>query len=76
MITIFDEIEKPLEQEAHRLRITPEMAAIESLCMRFIPISPEVETAPRETLLESLREFVGVVDGTAEPLSEECGKHF
>ena len=76
-ITLPAEIEGPLLEEARRQGTTPERLALDTLRMRFTPApaSPS-KIAPESNLAEFLAGYVGLVEGSTEPLSEHCGERF
>ena len=73
-ITLPPDLEGRLAEEAARRGTTPELLALDGLRRLFAP-RPE-EAAPADTLFEFLAGHLGTVAGTAEPLSEDCGRRF
>jgi hypothetical protein len=73
-ITLPPDLESRLAAEASRRGITPELLALEGLRRLFAP-QPD-EAVPTATLFDFLAGHIGVVAGTAEPLSEDCGRRF
>ena len=74
-ITLPPDIEAPLAEEADRKGTTPERLAVDSLRMLFAPPAEELPSGD-ETLFDFLAGYVGTVDGSTEPLSEDCGRRF
>ena len=73
IITLPPEIEQPLAIEAIRRGTTPEALAIEGLRSLFVG-QPAAD--PHATLLEYLKGYVGTIQGSDLPYSEDCGgKH-
>ena len=68
-ITVPDELAGPLAAEAGRRGLTPEALALEGV-RRVVPAGGE------GSLLDFLGSHVGAVAGSAEPLSQDCGKAF
>jgi hypothetical protein len=76
-ITIPAEIEGPLVEEARRRGTTPERLALDTLRLRFLlPLAPPSEKPPESNLADFLAGYVGLVEGSTEPLSERCGERF
>lgn len=73
-ITLTPEIEEPLAEEARRQGTTPELLALDSLRARFVPLSTLASEG--DTLFDFLQGYVGTVEGTSEPLSEDTGRRF
>ncbi len=70
-ITLPADIEAPLAEEARRRGTTPERLAVEALRLRFAPaIAPPSEEPPEPNLADFLAGYVGLVEGSTEPLSE------
>ncbi len=74
-ITIPAELEARIDEEARQRGTTPELLAVDTLRQAFVPVQPDVP-AKGETLFDSLGDFIGAVEGSGEPLSEDCGRHF
>jgi hypothetical protein len=76
-ITLPADIEGPLAEEARRRGTTPELLALDTLRLRFAPpvVSPS-EEQPVSNLADFLDGYVGLVEGSTEPLSERCGERF
>lgn len=74
-ITLPTDIEAPLAEEARRRGTTPELLAVDTLRLRFAPsaASPS-EEPPEPNLADFLAGYVGIVEGSTEPLSEH-GMH-
>lgn len=70
------EIEEPLAEEARRRGTTPELLALETLRERFVVDPATEEPTAQETLYDTLAGLIGTIDGTGEPLSEQCGERF
>lgn len=76
-ITLPADIEGPLAEEARRRGTTPELLALDALRARFTPpVGSLSEEAPRANLGDFLAGYVGLVEGSTEPLSERCGERF
>jgi hypothetical protein len=74
IITLPPDLENRLADEASRRGTTPELLALDGLRRLF---APQLDgAAPAETLFDFLGGHIGVVAGTAEPLSEGCGRRF
>lgn len=69
-ITLPPEIEGPLIEAAHKQGITPEQLALDALRNLFGPAGGE------ETLFDFLRDHIGVLEGSEDSLSEDCGRRF
>ncbi|MFO0891608.1 MAG: hypothetical protein U0790_20995 [Isosphaeraceae bacterium] len=76
-ITLPPEIEGPLREEAQRRGTSPETLAIETLRDQFMGSAPRSagQQGP-SSLADFLDGYVGVVDGSGEANSEDCGKRF
>ncbi len=75
-ITLPPEVERLVVLEARRQGSTPELVAINARRRLFVPHSQSVEGPAPKTLADFLSSDIGVVDGSAEPLSENCGEWF
>lgn len=73
-ITLPPDLENRLAEEAARRGTTPERLALDGLRRLFAP-QPD-EAAPGGSLFDFLGGHIGAVVGTAEPLSEDCGRRF
>lgn len=73
-ITLPPDLEDRLAVEALRRGTTPENLALEGLRQLFLV--PHHGMPPANSLFDYLKEHIGVVEGTTEPLSENCGRHF
>lgn len=70
MIALPADIEVPLAEEARRLGTTPERLALETLRQRFMPpVQAISEKPPEPNLADLLAGYVGIVEGSTEPLS-------
>ena len=67
------DLETRISDEAGR-GTTPELLAVDSLRRLFRTEPANAEDA--QTLTEFLGDFVGAVEGTGEPMSEDCGRRF
>jgi hypothetical protein len=74
-ITIPQDMEFPISEEARRLGTTPEVLAVESLRRLFMTVITE-KIPENETLFDYLSDYIGTVDGSGEAFSENCGKRF
>jgi hypothetical protein len=76
-ITLPPEIVEPLTEEARRRGTTPELLALDTLRLRFVPSPPQPpENAPESTLADFLAGYVGLAQGSREAFSERCGERF
>jgi hypothetical protein len=76
VIRLTSAIETVLNREAKRCGVTPEQLALDSLEKMFLtPESSEVVAGER-SLYDCLAGHVGVVDGSPEAFSENCGRRF
>jgi hypothetical protein len=74
-ITLPAEIEGPLAEEARRRGTTPERLALDTLRLRFIPLGALPSDQPLESnLADFLAGYVGLVEGSTQPLSERGSK--
>ncbi len=73
-IEIPDQIAIPLAEEAARQGTTPELLAIDAV-RRAIPHTSPTKTSGG-TLFDALKPFIGAVDGSSEPFSQDCGEKF
>jgi hypothetical protein len=73
-ITVPPELAIPLAEEATRRGTTPELLALEGV-RRVLPPSPTARPVAG-SLLEFLSGYVGTVEGSAEPFSQDCGRRF
>ena len=73
-ITLPPEIEVPLAEAARKQGTTPEELALNSLRRIFAP-APE-PSAQGSSLMDFLSGYIGTVGGSAEALSEDCGRRF
>ena len=75
IITLPADIAGTLEEEARRQGTTPERLVVDALRLRFAPsASPPSENPPESNLADFLAGYVGLVEGSTEPLSEH-GMH-
>ena len=72
-VTVPPELAVPLADEARRLGTTPELLALEGV-RRVLPPPPAPEGYG--TLRDFLAGYVGTVEGSGEPFSQDCGKKF
>jgi hypothetical protein len=75
-ITLPPDIETSLVRQASALGVTPEELALGSLRALFRGQTAHDEPAEGNSLFDFLSGFAGVVDGTSEALSENCGARF
>jgi hypothetical protein len=68
------EIEDALAERARRLGTTPELLAVKLL--RDALSSPPHESETHESLYDSLKEYIGSVQGTERPASAKSGDLF
>ncbi len=74
IITLPPDLESRLVDEALRRGTTPELLALDGLRRLFAPRPGEA--VPADTLFDFLAGHIGAVAGTAELLSEDCGRRF
>jgi hypothetical protein len=70
------DIEEPLAQAATKLGTTPELLALSSLRKLFGRPDGNEATTEKENLYDLLFGFLGTVDGSTEPWSENGGSRF
>jgi len=75
-ITLPPEIEAPLSEAARQQGITTELLAVESLRQMFPPASPAIESENAKSLYDFLADHVGVIQGSGDAFSENCGQRF
>ena len=75
-ITLPAEIEGPLVEETRRRGTTPERLALDTLRLQFSSAASPSEQPPESNLADFLAGYVGLVEGSTEPLSERCGERF
>ena len=75
-ITLPPEIEEPLSEAARKQGTTTELLALESLRQLFPPRVEEPKALTTRTLYDDLADFIGIVEGTGEAFSENCGERF
>jgi hypothetical protein len=71
-ITVPIELASLLSEEALRRGTTAELLALEAVRL----VLPFKKTEPVGTMADFFRGYVGVVDGTTEPLSQDCSRRF
>lgn len=76
LIRLTPEIENVLNQEARRHGMTPEQLALDSLEKMFLAEEPSEAVEKGKSLYDCLVGHVGVVEGSTEALSEDCGRRF
>lgn len=76
MITLPPDLEGRIADEARRRGTTPELLAIDGLRQLFAPERAEFGVEQHGTLFELLAGYIGTVNGSAEPYSEDCGRRF
>jgi hypothetical protein len=75
-ITLPPDLENRLADEARRRGTTPELLAVDSLRMIFVPQSANGGATGGDNLWSFLSAYIGTISGTTEALSENCGKRF
>ena len=70
------DLEGLLAEEARRRGTTPELLALDGLRRLFASPADSGGAMENGTLFDFLAGYVGTVAGTAEPLSEGCGRRF
>ena len=76
VIRLTPDIEDVLNQEARRQGVTPEQLALDSLGKLFLASESSEAAEGKECLYDFLAGHVGVVDGSTEAFSEDCGRRF
>jgi hypothetical protein len=75
-ITLPRDLEERLIDEAKRRGTTPDALAVATLRQSFAATPADQSQAKSPSLLDYLGDFVGAVDGSSEPLSQDCGRRF
>ncbi len=76
-ITLPPDLEGPLAEEARRRGTTPERLVVDELRMRFAPaIAAASDGTSEPNLADFLAGYIGLVEGSTEPMSERCGERF
>lgn len=75
-VTLPPEVERPLVEEARKKGTTPELLAVDCLRKLFVLSSESEQPLEGESLFDFLADYVGAVNGTTEPFSENCGQRF
>lgn len=75
-ITLPPDLGDRLAREASRRGTTPESLALEELRRAFLPMSVGEDAPGVGTLFDFLDGQIGLVAGSSEPLSEDCGSRF
>jgi hypothetical protein len=75
-ITLPADLEGPLKEEARKQGTTPEAVALDSLRKLFGSSRTKNEPSNQGSLFDFLRGYLGMINGTSEPLSEKCGERF
>jgi hypothetical protein len=70
------DLEERLAEEAHRRGTTAELLALDSLRRLFVPPTADSGPPAAQTLWDFLSSHIGTVNGSVEPLSDECGQRF
>jgi len=70
------EIETPLTAEARRRGVTLERLVLDALREQFTEASEAAGQTFGATLFDRLADQIGIVNGAAEALSEQCGHPF
>ena len=73
-ITLPLEVEGQLLKEARKKGTTPELLALDCLRERFTPGKKQAPGDKKPNLFDFLSDHIGVIDGTTEALSENCGQ--
>jgi hypothetical protein len=73
VIRLTPDIEDVLNREAQRQGVTPEQLALDSLGKLFLASESSEPAEEGKCLYDFLAGHVGVVDGSAEAFSEDCG---
>jgi len=75
-ITLPPDIEGLLLEEARKQGTTPELLILEKLREFLVPAQTADRPNQSGTLFEFLSSHIGAVNGSAEGLSENCGRRF
>jgi hypothetical protein len=75
-ITLPPEIEGPLAEQARLHGTTPEALAVETLRSAFVAAQGSAAPVQGESLYDHLKDYIGVVSGSGESFSENCGEKF
>jgi hypothetical protein len=86
-IELLPEIEIALATQANQCGLTPEQLANELLLDKLREVNGDGraptngddggnEELAEETLADFLEGYIGIVDGSSEPLSQNCGERF
>ena len=75
-ITLPLEVEGQLLKEARQQGTTPELLALDCLRERFTPGKKQAPGDTGLSLFDFLSDHIGMIDGTTEALSENCGQRF
>ena len=75
-ITLPLEIEGQLLKEARQQGTTPELLALACLRKRLTSGKKQAPGDKEPSLFNLLSDHIGVIDGTTEALSENCGQRF
>ncbi len=75
-ITLPPDLDERLSEEARQRGTTPELIEIDGLRRLYPAPSPEEPPVDGKTLFDSLSDIIGIVEGSGESLSEDCGRHF
>jgi hypothetical protein len=78
-ITLPDEILEPLSDQARKQGVSPESLALTTLRKIFVVASPPsanggTTSPPAGTLYDLLADSIGVIEGSTEPLSQNCSE--
>lgn len=73
ILTLPDDLVTPLADEARRRGTTPEQLALDGV--RQV-IAMNTVTSNNGSLLDTLAGHIGVVEGTGEAFSQDCGRKF
>ncbi len=75
-ITLPLEVEGQLLKEARKKGTTPEILALDCLREHFTPGKEQAPGYKGPSLFDFLSNHIGMIDGTTEALSENCGQRF
>ena len=75
-ITLPPDLELRLADEASRRGTTTELLAVAGLRKIFLSDPSNIGVEGPTTLFDFLSGFIGTVNGSTQPFSEDCGQHF
>jgi len=76
VIHLTPDIETVLNQEAQRQGVSPEKLALDTLGKTYLEPQALAAATEGKNLYDFLAGYIGVIDGTSEALSEDCGRRY